>query len=475
MEENPYENQVEFALRYGELDELPGKKSYRRLISIAAVATVAIVGILSLFLVIRANNKIIISFNTNGGSAVNDIEIDKGSSFDLPTTTRSGYEFEGWYRNGTKISSDITFNENVTLTARWIIEGAETFTISFDSNGGSKVESVKMECGTKLVLPDNPTRQGYSFVVWSDKNDMPILDGAQLACEDTKLIASWTKGAASDDGPEKITLNHQTVDLTVGDSSLLVATIEPEDAKNKIIAWTSSDPEIVSVDASGMITAHRVGDAVITAASPNGKSATAVVYSDVDSVTIRATSQLEYISNYGDLDVQKSVSFTVSTFPSIDLLDSDFHWEGTNTSGITAVAELESNGASATLKAKNMGGSDVVPVKIKVSVGRTSSKEITIYVEPELVLSGEKSITTGNELTIISSTDVAEWGVRAKEGATRMTIESVNRTDRKITVKPILNSEDPNTHQAILSSDLAITATTRAGQRFEFTATCVKN
>ena len=351
------------------------------------------------------------------------------------------------------------------------MEGADTFEVSFDSKGGSRVEPLKIECGKPLKLPANPTREGYNFVVWSDKNEVPILDGALLACEDIELIASWTKGNIAEDGPQKITLDQDVVDMTVGDTTILIASIEPIDAKNRIIAWTSSDPETVSVDANGMITAHKVGEAVITAANPNGKSATALVYSDVDSVTLKSTSYLEYISNYGDLNVQKSISFTVSTFPNIDLQESDFIWEASNTSGITAVANLESHGNNATLTAKNMSGSEVIPVTVKVSVGRASSKEITIYVEPELILSGEKSIITNKELTVLSSTDVAEWSVRAKE-ATKMTYESISRDARKIVVKPILNDKSGG---SIESSELVITATTRAGQKVELTAACIKN
>ncbi len=476
MEENPYENNIEFALRYGELDEMPGKKKYGKLISLAAIASVVLVGALSLFFVLRANNKIIISFNADGGASVADIEIDKGSTIELPTTTRTGYEFEGWYRNDTKIGAETVFDKDTVLVARWITEGAETFTISFDSKGGSKVESLRMECGTPLKLPENPKRDGYSFVVWSDTNEVPILDGAQLACKDIQLVASWTKGANKDiDGPESIVLNHEKVELTVGDTEMLVATIAPADAKNTNVVWSSSDPETITVDASGLITAHKVGEATITVTTINGKSASATVYSDINTITVRASSTLNYISNYGNLDTQKSIDYTVSIFPDIPLEDVDFKWEATNTTGVTAVAELEAKGESATLSAKNASGNELIPVELTVTVGRVSSKPITVYVEPQLMLNGDNNVITGHELTVTASIDVSEWSVRAKDGSTIMTFGSINRSDRKIAVKPVLNERDPVTGRLILSSDLVITAVTRANQKVDFTASCVKN
>ena len=39
----------------------------------------------------------------------------------------------------------------------------KTFSISFDSDGGSKVDSIKVECGKELSLSTNPTKEGYIF------------------------------------------------------------------------------------------------------------------------------------------------------------------------------------------------------------------------------------------------------------------------------------------------------------------------
>ena len=466
MEENPYENKIEFALRYGELDELPGPKSHRKLISICAIACVVLVGIISLAVVIRTNNLIVISFNADGGSSVEDITIDKGSTIKLPVTTRAGYEFEGWYYNGTKVGEDVEYDKNTVLTARWLREGAETFLVDFDSNGGSKVEPIRVECGKEIKLPKAPTRDGYSFVVWSDKNEVPILDGALLACEDIILKATWTKGDKKDEGPEKITLDQKTVNLTVGDTWLLLATTEPVGAKNSTVIWTSSDPETVSVGANGLLTAHKVGEAVITAATINGKSATAVVYSDVSSITIKASSDLEYITNYGNLDAQKSVDFVVSVFPDIPLEDSEFTWSSSNTSGVTAAASLSAKGMSGTLTAKNVSGSELIPVVVTVSVGRIRSEEITIYVEPKLELTGENRVVTNQKITIQSSISVAEWNIRAKEGSTVMTL-AATRGERKVIVKPTLVKE------GVASSPLVVTAVTRAGQKADIEIDCV--
>ena len=81
-------------------------------------------------------------------------------------------------------------NSNTTKNTK---TNTETFTVTFDSNGGSKVDSIKVECGKELSLPENPTKEGYTFLSWIDKNETPIYDKALLSCEDITLKANWEK------------------------------------------------------------------------------------------------------------------------------------------------------------------------------------------------------------------------------------------------------------------------------------------
>ena len=65
-------------------------------------------------------------------------------------------------------------------------------TITFDTKGGSKIESITISKDTELTLPKEPTRDGYVFKGWVDKNETPIYDKVLLA-EDTTLYAVWGK------------------------------------------------------------------------------------------------------------------------------------------------------------------------------------------------------------------------------------------------------------------------------------------
>ena len=75
-----------------------------------------------------------------------------------------------------------------------------------------------------------------------------------------------------------VTLNTNTVTLTVGQSTLLIATVAPEDATNRNVRWTSSDSTIAAVDSDGNVKAVAAGEAIITVTTEDGsKTATCTI------------------------------------------------------------------------------------------------------------------------------------------------------------------------------------------------------
>ena len=73
---------------------------------------------------------------------------------------------------------------------------------------------------------------------------------------------------------ESITLSPSSFTLNVPDTQQITASILPENATNKTLTWSSSNPSNLSVDENGLVTAVASGSATITATSENGISAT---------------------------------------------------------------------------------------------------------------------------------------------------------------------------------------------------------
>ncbi len=171
-------------------EEKNNKKKVGIIIAIS-LSVLLILGLV-LFLVLRSK-KIIIKFDSDGGSIVEEQRIKKGSTINIPESTKEGFTLDGWYIDEQKVTSDTTFNKNTTVKAKWTTNKPKTYKVTFDSKEGSKVEAIEVECNKELKLPDNPTKEGYVFISWVDKNSTPILDGALLSCEDVVLYANWQK------------------------------------------------------------------------------------------------------------------------------------------------------------------------------------------------------------------------------------------------------------------------------------------
>lgn len=102
---------------------------------------------------------------------------------DAPAAT-PGYTFGGWNKaDGTAwdyASDKVT--DNITLYAKW---AANTYTITFDTAGGSEIAPITQDYGTAITVPADPTRDGYTFIGW-DK-EIPTT----MPAENMTVTAQW--------------------------------------------------------------------------------------------------------------------------------------------------------------------------------------------------------------------------------------------------------------------------------------------
>ena len=124
-------------------------------------------------------NQYTIAFDTNGGSEIATITQDYGTEITAPADpTRKGYTFKGW----DKEIPETMPAENITVKAQWEIN---QYTIAFDTNGGSEIATITQDYGTEITAPDNPTREGYTFIGWD--RDIPEI----MPAENITVTAQW--------------------------------------------------------------------------------------------------------------------------------------------------------------------------------------------------------------------------------------------------------------------------------------------
>ena len=123
--------------------------------------------------------------------------------------------------NGSKLPNGLTLNENTgEISGTPIAEGTSTFTITATNHWGSDDKELSLTIGKIAVIG--------------------------------------------------VSLDKKTLNLTEGKNETLIATVKPDNATNKNVIWESSDPNVVTVDKSGNVTAKKAGKATITVKTENG-------------------------------------------------------------------------------------------------------------------------------------------------------------------------------------------------------------
>ena len=143
-------------------------------------------------------NQYTVSFNPKGGSpSPNNITVTYDDTYGtLPTVTRTGYTFDGWFTeetSGTEVTSSTTANitDAQTLYAHWT---ANTYTVNFNSQKGESASPITVTYdGTYAELPDI-TRYGFEFDGWytdaTSGTKIRKTDVVDILAE-TTLYAHW--------------------------------------------------------------------------------------------------------------------------------------------------------------------------------------------------------------------------------------------------------------------------------------------
>ena len=134
-----------------------------------------------------------ISFNANGGTVgTTSTRSAHNDSITLPTPTRSGYTFSGWFDGSTNVGSggsSYTTTATKTLVAGWTIN---EYTVTYDANGGSVSPSSQNVTPGNSVTTPTPSRPGTEFGGWYDGNTFVAGSGQSYTPSGSvTLTARW--------------------------------------------------------------------------------------------------------------------------------------------------------------------------------------------------------------------------------------------------------------------------------------------
>jgi len=309
-------------------------------------------------------NTYTVGYDANGGDGMMPPAIvAAGGSLNLAGCiyTRTGYTFTGWnseadgqgtaYTDGQSVTNLAAVGETFILYAQW---KPNTYTVEYDKNAedaaGETANSAHVYDVEKALTANGFTRTSYSFASWNTQADGEgeiYADGesvVNLSAADggtVILFAQWTAVPVN-----SVSLNKQSLTLTVGENETLIATVNPTDALNKNVSWESSASGIASVDETGNVTAIATGTAVITVTTQDGgKTAECEVTVNEPTVpVISINSHPNAAVNLTALSISGNLNVTASVTMGTEL---SYRWysntSAVNTGGIAIEGETEAS------------------------------------------------------------------------------------------------------------------------------------
>ena len=151
-------------------------------------------------------NSYTVSFKANGGTGtLNQKKVTFGEKYGtLPSVTRKGYTFDGWYTSsngGSKVTENTIYSlrKDQTLYAQWHVN---QYRVTLDPNGGNITKaSVTVQYNSPYGELPIPSREYYTFLGWytSASEGKNITASTVVSAADAHtLYAHWTKNSVSD-------------------------------------------------------------------------------------------------------------------------------------------------------------------------------------------------------------------------------------------------------------------------------------
>ena len=216
-----------------------------------------------------------------------------------------------------KSTYEMTVGDNVTLKATVNPSNATDKTVSWSSSNES-VATVSQN-GEVSAL-----KKGTTTITVTTK------DGGKTAtCKITVEDKVYPV--------ESVTLDKSTYEMTVGDNVALKATVNPSNATDKTVSWSSNNTSVATVSQNGVVTAKKKGTAKITVTTNDGNKTAECIITVTDKVYPVESVTLDKSS--WEMIVGEDITLVATVNPS-NATDKTVVWNSSNTS----VATVSQNG-----------------------------------------------------------------------------------------------------------------------------------
>ncbi len=217
-------------------------------------------------------NSYSIAFDSNGGSSVSTLVIQAGDSASKPINpVKANSTFMGWYSDSALTTSYVwgsAVSSDITLYAKW----NANLVVTFNTNGGSSIDSQGVSYGGLVVCPSDPTLSGYVFIGWySDSGLNTIFSYSTLIVENTTIYAKFVEDST-------YASSYPNITLSVDGSGTMTAVLDCDITNCASLSWDFGDGFTSSEQSvSHKYTSEQVYSITLTAVSEGGLSSSKTV------------------------------------------------------------------------------------------------------------------------------------------------------------------------------------------------------
>ena len=340
--------------------------------------------------------------------------------------------------------------------------------------------NIKVGDTYQLISTVSPSNATNKNIVWSSNNTNIVTvnsNGAIIATgvgealvtvrtEDGGHVATCSVYVASNVvNVTSVALNTSNVSLKIGQTSTLMAIVNPSNATNKNVAWVSSNTGVATVDGNGVVKAVGSGSATITVKTVDGghiATCTITVPNEtvpVTNVTLNGTA--------GTMDIGSTKQLVATVRPS-NATNKSVTWSSSNSN----VATVDSTGlvtakaeGTTTITAKTVDGGKIATcivtvrpkeeIKIPVTGLKLNKTELELKVgaKEKLVVTVNPSNATNKQVQWSAAqngvVEISEDGVvtALKEGSTYIIVTSLDSSTgvktARCDIKVTKNAEEP--------------------------------
>lgn len=185
-----------------------------------------------------------------------------------------GLTATAYYKNPVGNTGSVEYSKNCIYSAK---TADENFAINYMLDDETRYRTYSARAKDEYPVPEDPSVSGKVFVCWRTADGTRFTKGRNFPAAVSESATYYAVFSTESVPAVSLTVEAQSDVMNPGEKQMVTAEVLPENATSTAVRWSSSDPSVLSVDSTGLVTALKTGEADITAELEDGSLPPAMV------------------------------------------------------------------------------------------------------------------------------------------------------------------------------------------------------